>query len=96
MGEVFKWILSEGGLQEIQARNERKAGMIYHVLDSYPDFYTTFAQEQSRSRMNISFKTKTPELDALFLEESASQGMSGLKGHRNVGGLFAIDVQSNA
>jgi phosphoserine aminotransferase len=89
MGEVFKWILSEGGLQEIQARNERKAGMIYHVLDSCPDFYTTFAQEQSRSRMNISFKTKTPELDALFLEESASQGMSGLKGHRNVGGLRA-------
>jgi phosphoserine aminotransferase len=89
MGEVFKWILSEGGLQEVQARNERKAGMIYHALDSCSDFYTVFAQEQSRSRMNISFKTNTPELDALFLEESATLGMSGLKGHRNAGGLRA-------
>jgi phosphoserine aminotransferase len=39
--------------------------------------------------MNISFKTKTPELDALFLEESTTQGMSGLKGHRDLGGLRA-------
>ncbi len=89
MGEVFKWILSEGGLQAMEARNERKAGMIYHALDSCADFYTTFAQEESRSRMNISFKTKTPQLDALFLEESAKEGMSGLKGHRNLGGLRA-------
>ena len=39
--------------------------------------------------MNISFKTKSPELDAMFLEESAKQGMSGLKGHRDLGGLRA-------
>lgn len=89
MGKVFEWILNEGGLQEIQSRNERKAGMIYHALDSNADFYTTFSQESSRSKMNISFKTKSLELDALFLEESAAQGMSGLKGHRNLGGLRA-------
>ncbi|MBC8309458.1 MAG: phosphoserine transaminase [Phycisphaerales bacterium] len=89
MGEVFKWLLSEGGLQSIEERNERKAGMIYNVLDSCSDFYTTFAQVESRSRMNISFKTKSAELDALFLEESARMGMSGLKGHRNLGGLRA-------
>jgi phosphoserine aminotransferase len=89
MGQVFKWILSEGGLQAIETKNEHKAGMIYHALDSNNDFYTTFARECCRSRMNISFKTKTPELDALFLEESAKQGMSGLKGHRNLGGLRA-------
>jgi phosphoserine aminotransferase len=89
MGQVFKWILSKGGLQEIETINERKAGMIYHALDSNSDFYTTFAKECCRSRMNISFKTKTTELDTLFLEESAKQGMSGLKGHRNLGGLRA-------
>jgi len=89
MGEVFKWILSVGGLQAMEARNEHKAGMIYDALDSCSDFYSTFAQKPSRSRMNISFKSKTPELDALFLEESTAQGMSGLKGHRNLGGLRA-------
>ena len=89
MGEVFKWILAEGGLQAIEERNDRKAGLIYHALDSNSDFYTTFAQDGSRSKMNISFKTKTPELDALFLKESALAGMSGLKGHRDLGGLRA-------
>jgi phosphoserine aminotransferase len=89
MGEVFKWLLSEGGLHSIEERNEHKAWMIYSVLDSWPDFYTTFAQVDSRSRMNISFKTKSPELDAMFLEEATKSGMSGLKGHRNLGGLRA-------
>jgi phosphoserine aminotransferase len=87
MGQVFKWILAEGGLQEMELRNERKAGMIYHALDSNSGFYTTFARECCRSRMNIAFKTRSPELDASFLEESAKLGMSGLKGHRDLGGL---------
>ncbi len=87
MGEVFKWILNEGGIDEIEARNERKASVIYNALDSFPDFYTVFANYDSRSRMNISFKTGSQELDAKFLEESAAFGMSGLKGHRNLGGL---------
>ncbi len=89
MGQVFKWILAEGGIDAITKMNEHKAGMIYHALDSNDSFYTTFARECCRSRMNISFKTKSPELDALFLEESTKQGMSGLKGHRNLGGLRA-------
>ncbi len=89
VGEVFKWMLSQGGLQEIEANNEHKAGMVYNALESCGDFYTTFAQVESRSRMNIAFKTRSPELDAVFLEESTTLGMSGLKGHRNLGGLRA-------
>jgi phosphoserine aminotransferase len=89
MGQVFKWILAEGGLQAIETQNEHKAGMIYHALDANSDFYTTFARECCRSRMNIAFKTRSPELDAAFLEESAKVGMSGLKGHRDLGGLRA-------
>ena len=89
MGQVFKWILDGGGLQEVEKNNARKAGMIYEALDSCGDFYTVFARECCRSCMNISFKTKSENLDALFLEESAKQGMSGLKGHRNLGGLRA-------
>jgi len=89
MGEVFKWMLSEGGLEEFESKNEHKSEMVYQALESCRDFYTTFAQVESRSRMNIAFKTRSPELDALFLEESAKLGMSGLKGHRNLGGLRA-------
>lgn len=89
MGQVFKWILSAGGLHAVEERNERKATVIYDALASCDDFYTVFAKECSRSRMNISFKCKTPEADAEFLEQVAKMGMSGLKGHRNLGGLRA-------
>ena len=39
--------------------------------------------------MNVVFRLPNESLEAQFLEESAAQGMSGLKGHRSVGGLRA-------
>ena len=42
MGQVFKWILSEGGLSAIEERNERKAAMIYDAIESSDGFYSLF------------------------------------------------------
>ena len=39
--------------------------------------------------MNISFKTISPELDAKLITEAGTVGMSGLKGHRDLGGIRA-------
>ena len=89
MGQIFKWIQREGGLEEIQKRNERKAGYIYDSLKSNSERYTIFAQERSRSLMNIAFTTGSKKLDDQFIEEASGQDMSGLKGHRNLGGLRA-------
>jgi phosphoserine aminotransferase len=89
MGQVFKWILNEGGLSAIEERNEKKAAIIYDALAECSDFYTPVARKDCRSRMNISFRCQSPELDALFLEKAAAHRMSGLKGHRSVGGLRA-------
>ena len=89
MGKVFKWILESGGLAAMESRNERKAAIIYDAIEECSDFYSLVAREDSRSRMNIPFCCNTPELDAAFLERAASEGMSGLKGHRSVGGLRA-------
>ena len=89
MGQVFKWVLQAGGLSAIEARNEQKAAIIYDALASSEDFYSLIAREDCRSRMNISFKCNSSELDALFIEKAAEQRMSGLKGHRSVGGLRA-------
>ncbi|MDP7007992.1 MAG: phosphoserine transaminase [Phycisphaerales bacterium] len=89
MGQVFKWILNAGGLAAIEAQNELKAGLIYDALAECSDFYSLVAREDSRSRMNISFRCNTPELDAVFIDEAAKHRMSGLKGHRSVGGLRA-------
>ena len=89
MGQVFKWIEREGGLEEIQNRNERKARYIYDSLKTHSECYKIFAQEGSRSLMNIAFTTGSEELDAEFIKEASAQDMSGLKGHRNLGGLRA-------
>jgi len=88
MGQVFKWILGEGGLSAMAERNQRKAGLIYGVLDS-TDFYRPHATADSRSLMNITFKTPDPETDALFIAEAGKEGLDGLKGHRSVGGMRA-------
>ncbi|MBC8203721.1 MAG: phosphoserine transaminase [Planctomycetes bacterium] len=89
MGQVFKWILNAGGLSAIEQRNEAKAAVIYDALQGCNGFYSLIAREDCRSRMNISFRCQTPELDAIFLETAAAHRMSGLKGHRSVGGLRA-------
>ncbi len=39
--------------------------------------------------MNITFNLPSPELEAKFIAESTARGLSGLKGHRSVGGCRA-------
>lgn len=88
IGRVFRWILDEGGLEAIDRRNREKADMVYDVIDA-GDFYTGVARADSRSMMNITFRTPSDELDKAFIAEALANDMSGLKGHRSAGGLRA-------
>jgi phosphoserine aminotransferase len=89
MGQVFKWILGEGGLSAVAERNRRKAAVIHDAIADRADLFTPIAREDSRSQMNITFKTSDAETDARFVAEATAAGMSGLKGHRSVGGIRA-------
>ena len=89
MGLVFKWILAEGGLEEMARRNDAKAGLIYDAIDNSGGFYIPHSDKSCRSVMNLSFKTNSPDLDKKFLEEATANEMSGLKGHRSIGGMRA-------
>ena len=88
VGLVFKWILGQGGLAPIAERNKAKAKIIYDVIDS-SGFYNGHAREDSRSLMNISFRTPDADTDKLFIAEALKEGMDNLKGHRSIGGLRA-------
>jgi len=88
MGEVFKWILAEGGLTAMAEKNAAKSDVVYAFLDSQ-DFYTPHAQKASRSRMNLTFRCPTPELDAEFTRQADKKGLSGLTGHRITKGMRA-------
>jgi len=87
-GLVFKWILKEGGLEVMGARNAAKATLIYDVLDG-SKFFKGHARADSRSLMNITFRTPTEAFDDLFIKEAGKAGMDGLKGHRATGGMRA-------
>ena len=55
MGEVFKWIQSQGGLKAMAEHNESKARLLYDFVDQ-SDFFRGTAQPDSRSLMNICFR----------------------------------------
>ena len=86
-GKVFKWIKSIGGLKELKRRNEEKAALLYDYLDNSK--YIATARKDSRSIMNVTFRTGSEELDAKFVEEAKKYNIVSIKGHRAVGGMRA-------
>ena len=88
MGQVFKWLLDNGGLAAMAERNQAKARLVYDYLDHSKMFRGT-ARQDSRSHMNICFRGPSEELEKKFLAEARARGLSGLKGHRSVGGMRA-------
>jgi phosphoserine aminotransferase len=85
---VLAWLGKAGGLAAIEKVNIRKADRIYAEIDR-TGFYRGHAAPDSRSRMNITFRLPSEELEKRFVKESAAAGLDGLKGHRSVGGLRA-------
>ena len=85
---VLNWIKQQGGLSAVEARNVRKADKLYAYLDQSKLFRPT-ADRDSRSRMNVTFVTGNPDLDAKFCSAATKAGFDGLKGHRSVGGMRA-------
>lgn len=85
---VYEWILSLGGLSEMQKRNQKKAALLYEYLDSQ-DYYIAPVKKESRSMMNVTFVTGDADLDKKFASEAAANGLKNLKGHRSVGGMRA-------
>jgi phosphoserine aminotransferase len=89
VGRVLKWLRGLGGLAEIGKRNEAKAGLLYDAIDASGGFYRGHAQPGSRSRMNVTFRLPSEDLEKAFVKEAGAADLAGLKGHRSVGGLRA-------
>ena len=87
-GLVFEWLIAQGGMPAIEARNIAKAKLLYDYLDA-SGFYVSPVERDCRSRMNIPFFLKDGKLDDAFLKGAAANGLVQLKGHRVVGGMRA-------
>ena len=88
LGLVVRWMIEQGGLRAIAARNEKKAAKLYAEIDR-TGFYRGTARKEDRSLMNVTFRLATEDLEKAFIKQSAAAGLDGLKGHRAVGGMRA-------
>jgi phosphoserine aminotransferase len=87
---VTKWVLEEvGGLEKMYAFNKQKAQLLYDAIDGSGGYYSGHAKPECRSLMNVTFRLPSEDLEAQFVKEATEAGMSGLKGHRSVGGCRA-------
>jgi phosphoserine aminotransferase len=85
---VLKWLKAQGGLDAIEKLNSRKAGKLYAEIDR-TGFYRGHAEKNSRSKMNVTFRLPSEDLEKKFAKDATAAGLDGLKGHRSVGGMRA-------
>jgi len=85
---VLVYNKSIGGLAAIESTNREKGQLLYGCIDKYSDFYRPIVKvKEDRSFMNVVFRLPNEELDAKFVSEGKKNGMMGLKGYRDLGGI---------
>lgn len=85
---VMAWLLRNGGLEAMDTHNQRKADKLYAEIDR-TGFYRGHAHKDARSRMNVTFRLPSEDLEKTFAKDATAAGLDGLKGHRSVGGMRA-------
>jgi phosphoserine aminotransferase len=86
----LEWVKNNGGVAGMEDRNTAKAELLYNAIDNSPYFVGT-AEMESRSHMNACFvfKAEFEHLAEKFDAACKEGNISGLKGHRSVGGYRA-------
>lgn len=85
---TLQWLKDNGGISWIEKRNEEKAALMYGEIDRNPLFTGTAAKED-RSNMNACFLLTDEKLKETFDSMWKDAGVSGINGHRSVGGYRA-------
>ena len=88
VGLMVEWIEAEGGVGALHKRNSAKAKLLYDAIDA-SRFYSSPVQIESRSNMNVVFRVAVgnEETEKKFVKEAAAAGITGVAGHRSVGGM---------
>ncbi len=85
---TLKWLKQNGGIAWIEKINQQKSDCLYNEIDRNSLFVGTTAIED-RSHMNACFLTTKPELEVEFDKMWNDANISGIRGHRDVGGYRA-------
>jgi len=84
---VTDWMIKEGGVSYFEKQSIEYSNLVYSLLERYDKYVSIPVESYSRSRMNIVFNFKNEDHENLFIKESLSNNILGIKGHRNVGGI---------
>ena len=85
---TLEWLKDLGGISFIETVNNQKAALIYDEIDRNP-LFVGFAAKEDRSVMNATFNLVDKTLKSNFETLLKEAGISGLNGHRSVGGYRA-------
>ncbi len=85
---TLQWLKDLGGVEVIENMNQDKADLLYGEIDRNPLFEGTAAKED-RSNMNVCFLLTDSSKEEAFNTMWNAAGISGIKGHRSVGGYRA-------
>ncbi len=85
---TLRWLKEHGGVSWIEGINQQKADLLYNEIDRNTQFVGTTAKED-RSNMNACFLLNKVELEPEFDKLVKEANISGIRGHRDVGGYRA-------
>ena len=85
---TLSWLKDLGGIAAIEKINRKKARLLYSEIDLNP-LFSGYVAKEDRSYMNATFNLTDVTLEARFNEMCKEGGISGLNGHRSVGGYRA-------
>ena len=85
---TLEWLKNKGGIDYIEKINNEKANLLYKEIDRN-SLFTGTANTDDRSIMNVTFSILEKEKEKIFEDECLKNKISGLKGHRSVGGYRA-------
>ena len=85
---TLQWLKDLGGIKAIEKMNEEKAALLYDEIDRNP-LFKGFAAKEDRSLMNVTFNLTDDSKKEAFDTLWNAAGISGIKGHRSVGGYRA-------
>jgi phosphoserine aminotransferase len=88
MLQNLKWVKKMGGVAAMEKRASERAALLYNEIDSNP-YFTGTVEKEDRSKMNVCFLLTDEALEDKFNAAWKEAGISGIKGHRSVGGFRA-------
>lgn len=86
---TLRWLKKIGGVSAIEKINQEKADLLYNEIDRNSMFEGTVIAKEDRSNMNVCFRLKNESLEPEFDKMWKDANISGIRGHRDVGGYRA-------